>query len=83
MVINDYNLANKDEGLKMFHGKVNLPSTMKIFIETSIYSDIPKPCIIDYVKLNQIDFLFIPIIPKAIEKYEFFDLSKKMNEFLM
>ena len=51
----------------------SIPSGINVFLEKAL--ELPDPVILDYVELNDVFLAFIPLIPRALETYEFVDPS--------
>ena len=49
----------------------SIPSEINVFVEKTL--ELPDPVILDYVELNDVFLAFIPLIPRALETYEFVD----------
>jgi len=51
----------------------SIPSGINVFVEKAL--ELPDPVILDYVELNDVFLAFIPLIPRALETYDFVDPS--------
>ena len=53
----------------------SIPNGIRVFVEKTL--GLPDPVILDYVEMNDVFLLFIPLIPRALDTYEFIDPSDK------
>jgi hypothetical protein len=65
------NRAKNDDSLIQIRSS-GIPQFMEFYVEKIILNTLNNPLIIDYTELNEIEFPFIPAIPKALQDYNFF-----------
>ena len=61
----------------------NIPSFINFYVEEEAIHDLNDPCIIDYAHGKatavNMEMLFIPVIAKPLEDYDFYDPSLPNN----
>ncbi len=70
--IDSQNRAKNDDSLVKFTLE-EIPSFMELYVENKVINTLTNPLIIDFTDLNDIEFPFVPAIPKALEEYDFFN----------
>ncbi len=50
----------------------DLPDHMNLFVDKEFYHETADVVIVDYVKMGEMDLLYIPPIPRALNTYNFY-----------
>lgn len=50
---------------------------VQLYVETEIISELPDPCILDYIENEHVSLSFIPIIPLPFDQYQFYNANSK------
>ena len=67
--------ATTDDSLERINSP-DIPPQIELYIAKSLKDDLIDPMIIDYTKCNDIYLTFVPVLPKLLREYNFFDPSQ-------
>jgi hypothetical protein len=56
---------------KLIKYSTNLPRSMCLYVDNGFIYETGDVVVIDFTMLGEIELLFIPLIPKPLEQYEF------------
>nr|QEE17466.1 hypothetical protein DSAG12_03303 [Candidatus Prometheoarchaeum syntrophicum] len=67
--------ATTDNSLERVYSP-DIPPQIELYIAKSLKNDLIDPMIIDYAKWNDIYLTFVPVLPRPLKEYDFFESSQ-------